>query len=211
MARLRDIKPARVFTVGATCGCETAPVAYLSQRYGERLGVVWIDAHGDLNTPATSPSRHYHGMVLRTLMGEGPREIVADISVPLVAARTMLAGVRDLDAPEREFVERAGVGLVEEWPEGIEDTVVAALADAGVEQVYIHIDCDVFDPLEFGDALFSVPGGPGFDQVAVLTRALASRFDVVGVGVVEFCGQRSGSDAAIVGFLQQGGLWPMAD
>ena len=57
--------------IGGTCGAEIAPVAYLNNHYESDLAILWFDAHGDLNTPKTSLSGHFHGMVLRTLLGEG--------------------------------------------------------------------------------------------------------------------------------------------
>src|SRR5262245_61175353 len=74
-----------VVTVGGTCGVEAAPVTYLNERYEGDLAVVWFDAHGDLNSPQTSPSGHFHGMVLRTLTGDGPREYVVGLHRPLRA------------------------------------------------------------------------------------------------------------------------------
>ena len=68
LADLRASAPDIVVTVGGTCGVEAAPVAYLNERYDGNLAVVWFDGHGDLNSPATSPSGHFHGMVLRTLL-----------------------------------------------------------------------------------------------------------------------------------------------
>ncbi|MDZ4179106.1 MAG: arginase family protein, partial [Coriobacteriia bacterium] len=78
LGELELAAPERVFTIGGTCGAEAAPVAYLGGRH-RGLGAVWFDAHGDLNTPATSPSGHFHGMVLRTLLGDGPSELTDHI------------------------------------------------------------------------------------------------------------------------------------
>ncbi|NUS03623.1 MAG: arginase family protein, partial [Nonomuraea sp.] len=66
-----------VVTAGGDCGVELEPVAAARRRFGERLVVVWFDAHGDLNTPDSSPSGAFHGMVLRALTGEGPDGLVA--------------------------------------------------------------------------------------------------------------------------------------
>ena len=97
-----------VVTVGGTCGVEAAPVAYLNEQYDGDLAIVWFDAHGDLNAPATSPSGHFHGMVLRTLLGEGPHEYVGELRRPLRPAQLFLAGTRDLDPEESAYILRAG-------------------------------------------------------------------------------------------------------
>ena len=70
---LNTANPRRIFTAGGTCACELAPIAYLNQKYGGDLAVFWFDAHGDLNTPESSPSGRLHGMPLRTLLGKGRR------------------------------------------------------------------------------------------------------------------------------------------
>src|SRR4029078_8119073 len=76
--------PDRILSIGGTCGTELAPVAYLNERWGGRMAVLWLDAHADLNPPASSPSGHFHGMVLRTLLGDGPRELTAELHRPLI-------------------------------------------------------------------------------------------------------------------------------
>ena len=65
------LQPKRIFTLGGDCGVEIAPVSWLNQQHGEALTVIWLDAHGDLNTPASSPSGHFHGMPLRLLLEIG--------------------------------------------------------------------------------------------------------------------------------------------
>jgi arginase len=207
LAALEAAAPERIFTVGGTCGSEAAPVAYLSSRY-ERLGTVWLDAHGDLNTPASSPSGQFHGMVLRTLLGDGPAEFTSHIRVPLAPPCVVVTGARDLDAPERDFIESAGVGLVEGWPGDTAALVITRLRDAGITHLYIHIDVDVFDPAAFGDAIFSVPGGPSLDSVSAALRELVTAFDVVGVGLVESRGRVPGAAKALARFLVDSDLWP---
>jgi arginase len=199
---------ARVVTVGGTCGAEAAPVAYLNARHGGRLGVLWLDAHGDLNTPASSPSGHFHGMVLRTLLGEGPGELIGRMALPLDPERLVLAGVRDLDESERRCIEAQGIRLIRGWPESAGRVLVEHLRRAGVRHLVVHLDVDVFDPQAFGDALFSVPGGPGLGAVAAAVRALKDAFEIVGVGVVEYCGRMRGSAAALCRVLAEAGLWP---
>jgi arginase len=205
LRELETAAPERVFTVGGTCGSEAAPVAYLARRH-PGLGVVWLDAHGDLNTPATSPSGHFHGMVLRTLLGDGPSGLTAHIACPLEPARVVLAGVRDLDAAERDYASATGLALVEGWPEDTAARIVDPLRSAGVTQLYVHLDVDVFDPAIYGDALFSVPGGPSLDSAAAVARVLLEAFDVVGVGVVESCGRGPGARQMMVGFVNDSGL-----
>ncbi|MFB9471381.1 arginase family protein [Nonomuraea salmonea] len=237
-----------VVTTGGDCGVELEPVAAARRRYGDRLVVVWFDAHGDLNTPASSPSGAYHGMVLRALTGDGPVGLVA--GDPLTPRQIVLAGGRDLDAAEESFIEAAGIrhvpgpdatALIEaielcgterphegpsgtapphEGPSGTapphegpseaapphdadlttpqrQDTT-ARDARTGITAsrrmtaggdgtvVYVHIDFDVLDPEIFTSVGSPAPGGLRPEELLSLVRAVGERFDVVGLGLMEY-------------------------
>jgi arginase len=147
-----------VLTVGGDCGVEVAPIGVARFRHGEDLGVLWFDAHPDLNTPTTSPSSAFHGMALRALFGEGDPEFVAD--PPLRHA--VLVGARSMDEGER-----------------------AALRLVGGEgnPVYVHIDLDVLDPTEFNGMCYPEPNGLTVAEVADAVRAID--VPVVGAGITE--------------------------
>ena len=207
LRELERVGPERIVTVGGTCASEAAPVAYLACR-NSGFGVVWLDAHGDINTPATSPSGHFHGMVLRTLLGEGPTGLTDRIRCPLEPARVVVVGARDLDAPEREYADSSGLVLIENWPPDIIARIVEPLRSAGVTRLYVHVDVDVFDPEDYGDALFSVPGGPSLCEAAQVVCDLVDAFDVIGVGVVESCGREPEARRKLVAFMNGSGLLP---
>ncbi|MEV5705357.1 GNAT family N-acetyltransferase [Actinoallomurus sp. NPDC052274] len=164
-------------TLGGDCGVELEPVAAAARRYGDRLAVVWFDAHGDLNTPASSPSDAFHGMVLRTLLGDGPADLVP--GRPLKPGQVVLAGVRDLDPAEHEYATAAGIPVVDD-PEAL----VEAVGDASA--VYVHIDLDVLDPSVFRSVGLPTPGGLTPDRLLAMVRALARRFEVAGLGITEY-------------------------
>jgi arginase len=146
-------------------------------------------------------------MVLRTLLGDGPPDVIARIGAPLDPRRVIVVGARDLDPAEREYVASAGVGLVEGWPGDVSARVSDHLRAAGVRQLYVHVDVDVFDSESYGDALFSVAGGPTLESASLAMRPIAEAFDVVGVGVVESCGRDPGAASALKEFLVGSGLW----
>jgi len=183
---LADARPARIFTIAGTCGAELGPVAYLNARYRGDLAVVWLDAHGDLNTPETSPSAHFHGMVLRTLLGAGPDALVGLLPRRLSANQVILAGVRDLDRDEILFASDAAVTRLSPADLLVPDRVTGRVRATGFTKVYVHLDLDVLDPVEFPDTLMQTPGGPTIDQVVDTIRHLDASFDVVGFSVVEF-------------------------
>jgi len=186
LARLRASWPDVVITVGGTCGVEAAPVAYLNERYAGDLAIVWFDAHGDLNAPDTSPSGHFHGMVLRTLLGDGPPEYVAELRRPLEPRQIFLAGTRDLDREESAYIRDAGISVTP--PEAFVDphAVAAAVRARGFRHVYLHLDMDCFRPDEFPDTLMRAAGGPALASVADMLTELRAAFQVAGFSLVEY-------------------------
>lgn len=186
IARLRSAAPDRILTIGGTCGVEAAPVGYLNERYEGDLAVVWLDAHGDLNTPDSSPSGHFHGMVLRTLLGEGPDEYVGELQRPLRPAQVFLAATRDLDPPEREFIARAGISITPPESLATPQLLVERIRSRGLTRAYLHLDLDALNPAEFPDTLMQTPGGPALADVRHVMQALAGAFDVVGASIVEY-------------------------
>ncbi|MEV4368322.1 arginase family protein [Nonomuraea sp. NPDC049637] len=174
-------------TAGGDCGVELEPVAAARRRFGDGMVVVWFDAHGDLNTPESSPSGAFHGMVLRALTGEGPDGLVA--GQPVGAGQVVLAGVRDLDPAEVAFVEDQGVRWVRAADvEALVEAVGAAAAAGGAERtaVYVHVDFDVLDPQIFGSVGSPTPDGFRPEELVELVRAVAERFEVVGLGLMEY-------------------------
>ncbi|MCO5970133.1 GNAT family N-acetyltransferase [Actinoallomurus soli] len=164
-------------TIGGDCGVELEPIAAAARRYGDRLAVVWFDAHGDLNTPVSSPSGAFHGMVLRTLLGDGPAELVPDR--PLKPSQVVLAGVRDLDPAEHEYAAAAGIPTV-----GDPEALVEAVGDASA--VYVHIDLDVLDPSVFRSVGMPTPRGLTADRLLAMVTAIARRLEVAGLGITEY-------------------------
>ena len=147
-------------------------------------------------------------MVLRTLLGDGPRELTDAIPARVDASRLLLAGARDLDPAEQEFIGSQHIRLIEELSTSGRESLLSELRETEVEGVYVHVDVDVFKPESFGDALFSVPGGPRPAEVAATIAAIGEEFEIVGVGVVEYLGGGDDSAARLREFLQAAVLWP---
>ena len=186
LAALAERHPTRVLTIGGTCGVELAPVSYLNARYRGDLAVVWLDAHADLNTPESSPSGHFHGMVLRTLLGAGPAALVNALPRPLTPPQIVLAGARDLDRDEITFISNAAISLLSTADVVVPDRIAGRIRAGGFTRVYLHLDVDVLDPAEFPDSLVSTPGGLSVDNVVAVLADLAAKFEVAGFSVVEF-------------------------
>jgi arginase len=200
---LNDRQPSRLFVIGGTCGVELAPVSYLNARYHGDLAVVWLDAHADLNTPETSPSSHFHGMVLRTLLGDGPASLVDLLPRRLAPEQIVLAGARDLDRDEAAFVSDAPIAWLRPADLLVPDRVSGRIRARGFRKVYIHLDLDVFDPGEFPDSLMQTPGGVPMNAVGETIQDLAASFDVVGFSVVEFRPRGADAVGRLVSWLRR--------
>ena len=156
------VLPSRPLVLGGCCCAHIGAVEGLATRHG-RMAVVWIDAHGDLNTPESSPSGNEWGMALRMLIDGGA---VAPADVALV-------GSRNLDPPEDAYVAEVGLAL---GSEGVE----RALDGAAV--VYVAIDADGLDPGEGVAAFFPEPAGLTLADVEVLLLRIAAAKPIVGAG-----------------------------
>ena len=156
---IADALAARPIVLGGCCCAHVGAARGVARRV-DRLAVVWIDAHGDLNTPATSPSGNLWGMPFRMLLDSG---VVA-------AEDAALVGARNLDPPEAEFAAAAG----------IDDSLERALS--GVDATYVALDLDVLDPSEV-DVLIPEPEGPSSADIEALLNELAGRTTIAGIGV----------------------------
>jgi arginase len=145
--------PARPLELGGCCCAHVGAVRELSRRHG-RVAVVWIDAHGDLNTPESSPSGNVWGMPLRMLIDAGDVD-PGDVT---------LLGARSLDPPEEEFIAAAGIRR--------------ALGELP-EHLYVALDCDVIEPGDL-DVFMPEPGGLSLGH---LEELLASLPRPVGAGL----------------------------
>jgi len=158
-------------TIGGDCGVELASIQHAAANNGA-MAVVWIDAHADLNAPAESPSRAFHGMVLRTLLGDGPEALVP--GAPLSPGRVILAGTRALDEGELAYIALDT------------DSLTAALAASGATSVYLHIDLDVLDPAEFSSLGYPEPFGVSLSTLLAVIAAAKAALPLAGAAVTEF-------------------------
>jgi arginase family enzyme len=165
--------PARPVVLGGCCCAHVGAAQGLARRV-ERLAVIYIDAHGDLKTPESSPSGNLWGMPFRMLLDGGTVR-------PEDAA---LVGARSLDPPEVEFMEA----------NGIDDSLERALE--GADATYVALDLDVLDPSEV-DVLIPEPEGPSAVEIEDLLRNVATRTTVAGVGVTGFLATERNAALAI--------------
>jgi arginase len=157
---------------------------------GRRTGVLWIDAHADLNTPATSPSGNVHGMPLALLLGHGDERLRAATGIqPLRTEDVVLLGLRSVDPEERRFIREHGVTALtmsDVDRNGIAEVTRAALAAlAHVDTLHVSFDADVLDPSVAPGVGTPVPGGLGYREAHLLMELLHESRRVSSVDLVE--------------------------
>ncbi len=154
--------PARPLILGGCCCSHIGAVEGLSAGH-DRIGLLWFDAHGDLNTPESSPSGNQWGMPLRMLIDSGA----------VAAGDVALIGARNLDPPEEDFIAASGI---HQGAGAIEDAV------GGLDCVYAALDCDVFDPADIG-SFMPEPGGLRVAEVERILGDVAAAHTVIGAGI----------------------------
>ncbi len=184
---LIDRNPRRIFSIGGDCGIEIAQVSFLNKLYEGDMALIWLDAHADANTPQSSPSHTFHGMVLRTLLGDGDPEVISQSFSSLHPHQVFLAGVRDLDPPEARFVEQQNLAsfTCDQLTNNVQ-ALIAAIQAQGFTNVYLHIDVDVLDPASFPYLKHPTPTGLTAEALTHVRQALLSSFRAIGRSVVEF-------------------------
>lgn len=155
--------PDRLVVFGGDCLVAQAPLSYLNERYGGELGVLWIDRHPDLKSPAEAVNGHT--MVLRHLLGEGDSGFCAEVKHPISPARVMLAGLGSTQAAEDEVIQRLGLRKAgaAELAENSEP-VSQWIQETGLKHLAVHLDVDVLSPKQFRSLQ---SGNPDQDPAAV--------------------------------------------
>ncbi|HEY2788030.1 MAG TPA: arginase family protein [Gaiellales bacterium] len=142
------------------------------------LVLVWLDAHGDLNTPETSPSGFLGGMPFAILLGwcHDPLRAAAGLDPALPEARAALVGARDLDPGEQAAIAHSRLVVA--------DDVAGALAALpGDAPIHVHLDGDVLDPADAPGVDFPAPGGWSTERLTAEVAALHATGRVAGVSV----------------------------
>ena len=169
-----------------------AGVSNFFRKQSKKVGCLWLDAHGDMNTPESSPSGNIHGMPLAALIGDGPPELVELLGFkPKVEARNVaLVGVRDLDARERRLVKESGVHAftmrdIDE--RGMREVMSEALrfASDDTEGIAVSLDMDFVDPEDAPGVGTPVRGGVTYRESHLAMEMIADSQAMVSLEVVE--------------------------
>src|SRR5579884_1399104 len=157
-----------------------------------RVGLIWIDAHADMNTPETSPSGNVHGMPLACCLGNGPRELthIYDYAPKVDPRNVALIGIRSVDQHERKAVRQSGVRAftmrdIDE--RGLRDVMEEALriAMSGADAFHLSLDMDAVDPQEAPGVGTPVKGGITYREAHLAMETLCDCGKMCSLEVVE--------------------------
>ena len=188
-------QPEKIIVFGGDCLVEQAPFSYLNERYNGELGVLWLDAHPDVATPAAYP--HGHAMVLGNLLGAGDAEFAAFVKKPLNPKLVMMAGLQKTFSHETEVLDRLGIRRA--GPLDLAQSsapVLNWLAENRIKHLAVHLDLDVLSARVFRSLLCANPlepctldaewGDMDFAQLGRLLEDVAARTELVGFGITEY-------------------------
>jgi arginase len=169
-----------------------AGVGEFYRRQNQKIGLIWIDAHTDLNTPDSSPSGNVHGMPLAAIMGLGPPELsnIFDFSPKVGAENCVLVGVRDIDAIEKENVRRAGIHVftMRDIDERSMRTVMEEalrIAGRGTAGYHVSLDMDWVDPEDAPGVGTPVRGGATYREAHLAMEIIADHGRMLSFEIVE--------------------------
>jgi arginase len=172
-------------------GSVAASADWLRRTSAKPLGLIWVDAHGDMNTPATTESGNVHGMPLAALLGREPVELASIGSMPSVLPQhTVLVGIRNLDQREKEQIRESGVHVFTMKDidrDGIATVSERALALAAYDTGGIHVsfDMDVCDPSIAPGVGTPVKGGFDYREAHMIMELVADSGRLVALDLVE--------------------------
>ena len=155
-------------------------VSNFYRKQNQKIGVLWIDAHADINTPETSPSGNVHGMPLASLLGPEPSELsrIGGFSPKVQPNHTVLIGIRNLDEREKQSVRDSGVHVF--TMKDIDRSGIAAVAEqalsiagAGTGGVHVSFDLDVCDPAIAPGVGTPVKGGLDYREAHMVMEIVA--------------------------------------
>ena len=195
--RVEKIIDASAFPIvlGGDHSIAMGTVSGISNHYrkkNQNIGLVYVDAHGDMNTPDTSPSGNIHGMPLAALLGIGPQELtnIHGFSPKVRQENTALVGIRAIDRAEREVIKQSGIHVftmreIDERGIGEVTREVLNVVNDGTAGFHLSFDLDGLDPEIAPGVGTPVRGGIDFREAHTLMEMVADNGRMVGLEMVE--------------------------
>ncbi len=172
-------------------GSVAASAQFVTETTRKPLGLIWVDAHGDMNTPDTTTSGNVHGMPLSSLLGREPLELCACLAEPAVRPEhTVLIGIRNLDEREKTRIRDAGVHVftmkdVDQMGVSRVTERALTLASAGTGGVHVSFDLDACDPSIAPGVGTPVRGGLDYREAHLLMELISDAHVLTALDLVE--------------------------
>lgn len=193
---LKEKQPDRIIVFGGDCAVTQIPFDYLSGKYGDRIGLLWLDAHPDCST--VKETAHLHEMVMGNLIGLSPESEITAVHFPYTPERVMLAGLieeklRPMDMACKQM--EIPIASPEDLKESSQ-TVLSWIAERGIQYLAVHWDLDVLSPIDFRsiypaepytdpDNFIAAVGRMKLVEIARLLRDVSAKAEIVGLSITE--------------------------
>jgi arginase len=162
------------------------------RRENKKLGLIWFDAHADMNTPETSPSGNIHGMPMAAILGFGPKALthIFDFAPKVEPQHVAMIGIREVDAEERKFVKKSGVRVFtmkEIDKRGLGTVLDEALSvvTSGTHGFAATLDADFLDPYESPGVATPVRGGADYREAHLAMEMISDTKKMVSFEITE--------------------------
>jgi arginase len=172
-------------------GSAAASADWVARTWAKPMGLIWVDAHGDMNTPDTTASGNVHGMPLAALLGQEPAELAAIGSSPsIIPEHTVLVGIRNLDEREKERIRASGVHIftmkdIDRHGIAVVAERAIALASETTGGIHVSFDLDACDPAFAPGVGTPVRGGLDYREAHMVMEIVADSQKLVALDLVE--------------------------
>ncbi len=183
------LKDSKLVTLGGDHAISVGTIAGAAEALNGDLGVIWIDAHGDINTHETSASGNIHGMTSAILLGFGDKRLTDLVKTKIKKENIVYIGLKDLDQAEIDLLRRENITVVtimDILQNGFEAiTKQIEILEQRVKNMWVSLDVDVIDEQFAPAAAMATPGGLSYREITNLLMYIGKRTQVVGMDVVE--------------------------
>ncbi|GGP08482.1 arginase family protein [Oceanobacillus neutriphilus] len=195
-AILEEQQPDKIIIFGGDCSMDQVPFDYLSGKYGDKLGILWLDAHPDIATK--NDSTNVHEMVAANLLGKGAPQFVTEVKNPVSLSHMMYAGLIEKDLRDRDkLVKELNVRFVgPDELKGNSRPIIDWIEENKIEYLAVHFDLDVLSPKDFRSIYPAEPYTKAEDfpaavgemklvEVVRVLNDVSVKADIVGLGIAE--------------------------
>lgn len=181
---LEENNPKRIVTFGGECSVSVAPFTYLAKKYDNKVALLWIDAHPDINLPNDSYCG-YHAMALTATMGKGEENLMKMLPAYFQSHQILIIGLRAWEGKEERQKELQIAHLTPQEVAPNSDKILQWLEKLGYSKVVVHFDLDALDPQEIIAGVGVEPQGIKINEIIRILNDIAKTYDIVGLTIAE--------------------------